>query len=74
MHDLSVILNITYDSNEKNRFTTLIFINDINLKRSYLQQTDRIHSFTVLKTFEQNLSTGNQLMVFIFIDTAVYLF
>ena len=58
----------------KNRFTTLIFINDINLKRRYLQQTDRIHSFAVLKTFEQNLSTGNQLMVFIFIDTAVYLF
>ena len=51
-----------------------MFINDINLKRSYLQQTDRIHSFAVLNVFEQNLSTGYQLMIYVFIDTAVYLF
>ena len=58
----------------KNRFTTLMFINDINLKRSYLQQTYRIHSFAVLNVFEQNLSTVHQLMIYIFIDTAAYLF
>ena len=47
--DLSVIFNIMYDCNEKNRFKTLLlFLNNINLKEVTSKTMKQIEYFLLL--------------------------